>query len=111
MLLESNRNTDNIHAGCTFVVVPCGSHTPQRIFVNINNASSKTVLMTVDANLHAATAIVTFREPVRQDLINATSGCHIDGLAVYRGSNDIIDVCHDGFNITNDGIIQVNSVS
>ena len=80
---------------------------PQRILVNINDTSSKTVLVTVDANnSHITTATVTFRDPARQDSIN--SGCRIDGLAVYRGSNEITYIRHDGFNITNDGIIQVN---
>ncbi len=88
------------------MVVPHGFHTPQRIFVNIDNTSPKAVLMTSDDNSHAAPATITFRNSVEQD---STSECRIDNLAVYRGKNNIIDIRHDGFNITDERIIQVNS--
>ena len=101
---------NNNYAGCTFVVAPNRSHMPQRILVNINETSFKPVLMTVGYSpMHIVAAAVTFRDPDKQDSINTISECRISNLAVYRGKNHITDIHHEGFNITNGGIIQVNS--
>ena len=95
------------HAACRFAVVPANSSMPgpYRIAVRIGTTKqNKTSLKTVNAAQQIIDAVITQH---RHPHLVSFSDCHIDSLQVYRGGLNIIEISHDGFSITDKGLIEV----
>ena len=86
---------------------------PDRIFVRISDGGDserKRTLLTFNFEEDTeANAIITFKDPQLQQYINLLSNsCLVTSLEVYRGKQQTIGICHNGFNISNQRNIEVS---
>ena len=84
---------------------PANSSMPYRIAIHIGTTKqNKTSLKIVNAAQQIIDAVINQHKHSR---LVSFSDCHIDSLQVYRGSLNIIEISHDGFSITDRGLIEV----
>ena len=85
---------------------------PGRIIVHISDNDSETMrtLLTFDEDNSVANAVITLRDPQQQNIqFSLLSNCHVSNLEVYQGKQRTIKICHNGFNISNQGNIEVSA--
>ena len=97
-----------LHIGCRFSLAPSKSlNLNHRIAVNIDDRKNITVLKIMGvANFDTDTAIIVYRDQHRQS-VSSLSDCQIDNLEVYRGTQQIVEISHAGFSVTNERSIEV----
>ena len=117
-LFKGNSNTDSkllsisfIHnlyccycTGCSHSVVSNdleASHLVAVAFINID-MSNISYLLIRDKNIPERFYFNGTNQPV-------DNCCHIDSLEVYRGREQAIEISHDGFSLTENGIVEVQS--
>ena len=77
-----------------------------RISENDLETSTMRILLTFYENSTETNAVITLRDPPQQSLL---SNCHVSSLEAYRGKQQAIKICHNGFNISNQGNIEVSA--
>ena len=69
---------------------------------------TKRTLLTANEDNMVANAVITFRDLQQQNISLLSNSCLVTSLEVYRGKQQTIRICHNGFNISNQRNIEVS---
>ena len=104
-----------IYVGCRFAIAPGVEASGLRIGVsffrqNDTKLPQLTTVLTIRSNDSAIVdaTIVTVSNTCQP--VNS-SVCHIAGLEVYRGRRQVTEISHEGFFLSESGIIKVSELS
>ena len=89
---------------CSFAITPTGKPRLLRLIIKTVNGTSRLQTINGMSALNATIVVKGTQQQVNSSL------CHISSLAVYRGRNQVIEISHHGFSLSDSGTIEVQSL-
>ena len=89
---------------CSFAIAPTGKPCLLRLTIKTVNGTSRLQTINGTSALNATVVVRGTQQQVNSSL------CHISSLAVYRGRDQVTEISYHGFNLSDSGTIEVQSL-
>ena len=100
---------DTLVTDCRFSLAPSGHQLPQTTSVYFDDHLNQTDLIVKDSFSNSIVVVAAY-SGVDEEAMHPISSCHIESLEIYRGTQRITKISHNGFTITDNKMIEVGVI-